>query len=196
MLSASRRYGPAKYPYEYMVTPVNPGGWKMHIEMYPRRLRIYPIESSGPVPPIYITISRHLPLSFLIRQFNFQPTMDLIRIDLDRTQRPWGETRPMTIEEFCLLDGEKHLVLGANRTVEQEDKSVDDAFLALRDSLVAIDPMIVADSARKLAASAASKPPRAPLVIGTRGLFNLCAFLTQVKLCITLTHVVVPKHVT
>lgn len=166
----------------------------MHIEMYPRRLCIYPIQSSGPVPPIYITISRHLPLSSLIQQFDFQPNMDLIRVDLDRTLRPWGETHPMTIEDFCLLDGEKHLVLGPSRTAEQEDESVDDAFLALCDSLVAVDSMIVADSARKLAASADGKPRRAPLVTGTRGLFNLCAFLTRVKLCITLTHVIRVIH--
>jgi len=129
-----------------------------------------------------MTISRHLPLSSLIKKIDFQPNMDLIRVDFDRAQRPWDETRPLTIEEFCLLDGEKHLILEADRSVGQQDKSVDDACFALRDSLVAVDPKLVAETAHNLAALAGSKPSRAPLIIGTRGLFNLYANLTWARL--------------
>lgn len=145
----------------------------MNLEMYPRRLRVYHTESSEPRPPIYVTISRNDPLSSLVAQIGYQPNFELYRIDVDRSDRPWGGLRPMTTKEFCQLTGEKRLILGTNSTEDSLRKSVDESLLTLQDSLVIVDPTAVRQSQEELEASVGSTATKAPFVKGSLGLFNL-----------------------
>lgn len=171
--TAHYRYGPTRYPYEFPATPVSPGSWKVHIELYPRRLRIYPVSSTESLPPVYITVSADSPLSFITDRLALGHHFELVRVDIHRG-RPWGDTRPLTITEYCHINGEKTVVLGAKPTEADLRKTIEEASFALQDSLVAIAPGIDAQNNLESQSENAAWPGWPVVTVGSKGLFNMC----------------------
>ncbi|KAF8316815.1 cysteine proteinase [Clavulina sp. PMI_390] len=165
-------YGPTKYPFQYEVTPVAPDDWKTHIELYPRRIRVFPISSSGkPIPPVYLLASRNSPISVIIDAMNsaavLEDGMELVRVDINRADLPWGEVHPLSASEFINLNSEKVTLL----SLKEGDAAysyIDEITPALKESFVAVA------SATVKAAQASYEPPQRQLIpVGAKGLWNL-----------------------
>lgn len=150
-----RRYGPVRYPFPYTVGPASASSTQLTIEIYPRRLRIYRVSPSDSSSPIYLSISRHSPLSQLTDKIDFGARSELYLTTVDRL---WGDTSPLAGPDFWRNSTDRRLLLGANATSTQSQTSIAEALLENHDSLVAWSAQSSSNTS-KLAEATAPPPP-------------------------------------